>query len=397
MRWLITGFVAAAHSCIIFGAAGKGKSSVVRALVAELQEGRDPFGTKVKESTPNQHRVVWYTEEPIEQVKLQFEAQNVDLDRVDLLDTSFLWNDRDLVDEEMGEFVYASPFTQLCSRIDAKVGTDERYVAVVVDPLSMLFRDSNKGHEFDLDYNRFITPLERRGLAVIMIGHPRKDSPKDAPLSASLKGTERLFSRPRLVSAVMSENRKQLMAQDTRERVKAQSTLHPPLIEFEEAIDGETGEHDLWGVLAPLKNSYAKPESLRARHYSITGEKEGEGKVRFSDKAWEPGMVRESDKPFGEAVTEHYRIHRREKMTAQEKQAHENNLDRDAQGESMRGFIENLAKEHQLGISTAELRQEIENAGFNWGGGQRIRVFKEFFSYDHGQKMYIPKQKDSFR
>ncbi len=218
--------------------------------------------------------------------------------------------------------VPASPHTELLNRIDQAASEGRPYRAIVIDPLSKMIGDTNKADVFERRWDETVVPLEARGLAVIGILHPRKDNAKDSTLEASLKGTERLFSLPRMVAYARAATTTVLLRQ-AKERDDGVMHSNPVRDRFNRTANGDLSEENgLIGVLSPLKNSHEPPHKLLAWQYSIVighgDDENGDAVAEFSSIPWRSSDFDHHDldgRSFGVAVAGKYELYRSEKQT----------------------------------------------------------------------------------
>ena len=369
VHWLINQFVAVGQTTIIFGDSGGGKTTIVRSLIRHIVDGSDPFrdDSENNDAEEERGRVLWWLgEEDVALTKPNFSAADLDSNDVDLLDKGHKWTCEDILETQSDgsrTFVKTSPHTQLLNRIDLVASEGRPYRAIVIDPLSKMIGDTNKAELFEKRWDETVVTLESRGLAVIGIVHPRKDNPAGSKLEASLKGTERLFSLPRVVAYTQSAAAKALLSQ-AKEYSNGSSHANPIRDRFNTTGKGELpGDKGLIGVLAPLKNSYEQPDSLKAWQYSILV-KNGVGAARFSSVPWrahELDYFELNGRSFGAAVAGKYELIRREKQTKQEKLASEQLEDRVAEADTLNEFMKALF-EKQEEWSPSELNSAAKKA-----------------------------------
>ena len=404
-QWLIHQFVCEGQTTVLYGAAGSGKSTVVRMLVQHIVDGTDPFApvampTALLSEPPG--KVLWWMgEEQLEMAMSKFDVANINRAHCAILDRTFDWKFQDIMEiTESGDeqIVQLSPYTELLNLIDENNADrhDAPFRAIVIDSLPQLLGDTNQAHQFEERWKNLIVPLEKRGLAVIAIAHPRKDSPRDAPLEASLKGTERLFSLPRLVTFIRAAPTKDILRQgktdqqaDTyrnpiRDRFNA-TPYKRPLLEDEGLI----------GVLAPLKNSFVKPEDLLARQFSVISKKD-HGVAVLSTMPWRSSEFSREEldgRSFGSAVAAKYELRKAEKLSHVEKLAKDQREDQQQERLSMRTLMRRLFEE-QAEWTATDLSLQIEKEGFEPKGGQSIRIRGEFAIYDAKDKIWRAKSPD---
>lgn len=398
VEWLIHPFVAAGHATVLYGAPASGKSTVARALVKAMIESIDPFDDskpQLFDGTPG--RILWWMgEEHLATTLLKFDTIGIDREWCDILDRDFDWQCTDeIVIEPDGSdhFAVKSPYTQLLERIDAANAAGKPYRAIIIDSLPQIIGDTNKAEIFERRWKEIIVPLERRNVAVIAIAHPRKDNPTNASLEASLKGTERLFSLPRLVVYARAAPTKDLLAQ-SKEREEGVIHSNPIRDRFNATGDSDLREDEgLIGVLVPLKNSHERPENLTAYQYSIVN-LDGIGIARFSYKPWRTNdfTTQQLDgRSFGATVAEKYELKRRERLSKSEQLAQEHLADHESTQISLNRMYEQAAKNNPEGIASDALQKFIEDMGFEWRTGQSARTRLKHFTYDFRKKRYIPK------
>ena len=402
-NWLVHGFVCSGHTTLIYGNSSAGKSTLVRYLVSHIVQHTDPFNANdtLMDLKEQPGRVLWWMgEEHVPTTRKAFESANIDWDRIDILDrTHKWWPNVDQHELSGGDVVPVSisPYTDMLITIDQAKRDGDPYQAIVIDTIPQLLGDTNKSDVFEQRWEQLIVPLERRGLAVIAIAHPRKDNPVSAPLEASLKGTERLFSLPRLVAFARSAKTSDLLRQSNIQEAGAIAPRNPIRDRFNQTGDSPPPPEDrgLIGVIVPLKNSYLEPEQLKAWQYSII-DHDGVGIAQFSREPWNASDISTEQldgRSFGATIADTYQLKRREKQTAREKQAHEANLDREAEQKTLKNLFRQVAKDHPDGIDRSELREIVEQDGYTWRSGQVDRVRIEVFRYDVKTKNYISKQK----
>ena len=341
----------------------------------------------------------WLGEEDIALTKPKFIAAELNLDDIDMLDRGHKWRCDDVIEIQSDgsrEIVEASPHTQLLNHIDEAAQQGQPYRVIVIDPLSTMIGETNKADIFEKRWDETIAPLESRGLAVIAIMHPRKDDPINSPLEASLRGTERLFSLPRLVAHVQSETTKELLRQ-SKEFDDGVTHANPIRDRFNATDGGQLNEDKgSIGVLSPLKNSYAKPEQLLAWQYSLVDgdgsngsdqditvvddenfeEEEGVGVAKFSRIPWRPaelGVIERDGKSFGSAIASKYELVRREKQTKQEQLAAVQLDEQNMKGETAVDFLNGLFDQKEQWTSP-EFENAVKERGYSNESGSFLRA-----------------------
>ena len=402
INWLINQYVAVGQTTIIFGKSGRGKTTIVRSLVRHIVEGTDPFASP-NESQASQSargRALWWLgEEDVALTKPKFTAAELELDDIDLLDRGHKWRCDDVIEiksDGVREFVDVSPHTQLLNRIDQASQQGQPYSVIVIDPLSTMLGETNKSEVFEKRWDETVVTLESRGLAVIAIMHPRKDDPINSPLEASLRGTERLFSLPRLIAHVQSETTKELLRQ-SKEFDDGVTHANPIRDRFNGTGNGQLHEDKgSIGVLSPLKNSHIRPEQLLAWQYSLvnvnggrganqdfTGvdsehaeEEAGVGVAEFSRIPWRPadiGVLERDGKSFGSAIASKYELVRREKQTKQEQLAAAQLDDRAVESETVADFLNGLF-DRKARWSTSDFEDAVKEQGYSYSSGAFVRA-----------------------
>ncbi len=395
-EWLATGFIARGQTTVIYGQSSAGKSTVIRKLLYDtIIRQIDPFcengDRKLALSVPRGKVILVSVEEQPALTKPKFQAVGMeDSDYVHL--NIHLADDADEIDTESEEYIRKSPYTQLIELIDRSKQSERPYQAIVIDPLGQFFGDQNKAHVIDETWDRLSQPLERRGLAVILIAHPRKDSPADSPIRAALKGSERLLSRPRIVALIQSGDAKSLKKyDDARRESKEKSSsklghLYPSIKQLEEKTDFPGGTV---GAVISVKRSDGRPEDRRAWQFSLSEVELDNGGnapklsgVRVSFAA-APLKYEQNDtkNDFEEFVYDIYRIQKLQKQSQQEKLAADQRQDRRDDAEDLESVLTKVFSEKSE-LSSAELAEAIENAGFSAQSGQTQRVKRRVASYD---------------
>ena len=395
VHWLISQFVAVGQTTIIFGESGGGKTTIVRSLVRHIVDGSDPFkvnGQSEGIQSVRGRALWWLGEEDVALTKPSFSAAELGTDDVDMLDKGHKWTCVDTVEIQSDgskTIVSESPHTQLLNRIDEAASEGRPYRAIVIDPLSKMIGDTNKADLFEKRWDETVVTLESRGLAVIGIVHPRKDNPVGSKLESSLKGTERLFSLPRVVAYTQSATTKALLRQSKRHD-DGTTHVNPIRDRFNATCNGElTAEKGLIGVLAPLKNSYEQPELLKAWQYSILV-KDDVGAAKFSTIPWRADdfdYVELDGRSFGAAVAGKYELIRIEKQTKQEKLASEELEDRVAEADTLNEFM-NALFDRQAEWTPSELNSAAKKQGYSTGSGAYFRARKRFAVFNASKQTW---------
>ena len=398
VRWLISQFVAEGQTTIIFGDSGGGKTTIVRSLLRHIVNGSDPFKVDGQNGSLKFERgraLWWLGEEDVALTKPNFSAAELSADDVDMLDKGHKWTCEDTVEIQSDgskTIVSVSPHTQLLNRIDRAADEGRPYSAIVIDPLSKMIGDTNKADLFEKRWDETVVTLERRGLAVIGIVHPRKDNPVGSKLESSLKGTERLFSLPRVVAYTQSATTKALLRQ-AKENDNGTTYTNPIRDRFNATGNGDISEEKgLIGVLAPLKNSYERPELLKAWQYSILV-KDDVGAARFSTIPWRAtdfDYLELDGRSFGAAVAGKYELIRREKQTKQEKLASEQLEDRVAEADSLNDFMYALF-ERQSEWTPSELNSAAKKQGYSTSSGAFFRARKRCAVFNASKQTWTSK------
>ena len=379
--WLIHQFVAVGQATIIYGDSGAGKTTIVRALIRHIVEGTDPFRTddQSEEGPAPRGRALWWLgEEDIALTKPKFAAAGISTDDVDMLDRGHKWSCVDTIElqpDGSREIVKESPHTELLNRIDEAASEGRPYRAIVIDPLSKMLGDINRSDVFERRWDETVVTLESRGLAVIGILHPRKDNAKDSTLEASLKGTERLFSLPRVVAYARAGATKVLLRQ-AKERDDGVTHSNPIRDRFNRTANGDLSEENgLIGVLSPLKNSHEPPQKLLAWQYSIVigngADESADAVAEFSSIPWRSSDFDHHDldgRSFGAAVAGRYELYRSEKQTKQEQLAAVRLEDRHTRKVNAKEFVKALFDTKKQ-WTASELKVEYENAGRSFDSG----------------------------
>lgn len=404
VRWLISQFVAEGQTTIIFGDSGGGKTTIVRSLIRHIVDGSDPFmvGDQNGCSQFERGRALWWLgEEDVALTKPNFSAAELNADDVDMLDKGHKWTCEDTVEiqsDRSKTIVSESPHTQLLNRIDRAASEGRPYRAIVIDPLSKMIGDTNKTDLFEKRWDETVVTLEYRGLAVIGIVHPRKDNPVGSKLESSLKGTERLFSLPRVVAYTQSATTKALLRQ-AKGNDNGTSHVNPIRDRFNATGNGEIPEEKgLIGVLAPLKNSYEQPELLKAWQYSILLKNEV-GAAKFSTIPWRAtdfDYLELDGRSFGAAVAGKYELVRRKKQTKQEKLASEQLEDRVAEADSLNDFM-NALFDRQSEWTPSELNSAAKKQGYSTSSGAFFRARKRYAVFNASKQIWKSKNANSHR
>ncbi len=416
-HWLIHQFIAVGESTIIFGHSGSGKTTIVRSLVRHIVEGSDPFLPKQEydDQPAKRGRVLWWLgEEKVARTIPKFEAAGLGYDDVHLLDRGHKWTCEDLVEIQTDgsrSITKLSPHTDLLNRIDKASAAGHPYRAIVIDPLSTMIGDTNKADLFEKRWDETIVTLESRGLAVICIVHPRKDNNTGSTLEASLKGTERLFSLPRVVAYVRSAPSKPLL-QQSREHDDGVTHTNPIRDRFNATGEGNLDESSgSIGVLSPLKNNHVRLERLLAWQYSLVNvpvrdedegsnvskesdEKDGVGVAEFSSIPWRPKEfdLRDLDgKSFGAAVAGKYELYKGERQTKQEQLAEVQLEDRHAEGETIVDYLTNLFKRQDV-WTPSDLEAAIQEKGNSPNSGAFHTARRKVAKYDATQNVWRRKE-----
>ena len=420
INWLIHQFIASGQTTIVFGKSGRGKTTIVRSLIRHIVEGTDPFlPTSETAVTSNERgRALWWLgEEDVALTKPKFSAADLELDDIDMLDRGHKWRCDDVLEVSVDgskDFVDISPHTQLLNRIDRATRDGRPYRVIVVDPLSTMIGETNKADVFEKRWDETVVTLESRGLAVIGIMHPRKDDPINSPLEASLRGTERLFSLPRLVAHVQSETTKEILRQ-SKEFDDGVTHANPIRDRFNATCEGTLNENrGSIGVLSPLKNSHIRPERLLAWQYSLVNvngsddsgesptddshngvdEQDGDGVAEFSRIPWRPedlGLLDRDGKSFGSAVASKYELMRREKQTKQEQLAAVELEDRKEEGETLEGLM-SAWFDRQHNWPCDELNEKIQEHGYSPSSGAASRARKKIAILDRSRLIWTKRQ-----
>ena len=400
VRWLIHQYVAAGQTTLIYGDSGGGKTTIVRSLVKHIVEATDPFRPHDEENEDRGERgraLWWLGEEDLALTKPKFAAADVSTDDVDMLDKGHKWSCEDTIEVQLDgsrTFVDVSPHTQLLNRIDRATSDGRPYRVIVIDPLSKMIGDTNKSDLFERRWDETIVTLEARGLAVIGIVHPRKDNPVNSTLEASLKGTERLFSLPRIVAYARAATSKALLRQ-AKEGDDGVSHRNPIRDRFNATENGELSEDNgLIGVLCPLKNSHEQPESLLAWQYSITV-KNDVGAAKFSKIPWRAAdfdYVELDGRSFGAAVAGKYVLFRREKQTKQEQLAAVQLEDQIVEAASCAEFLNKLFDE-QKDWPPANFKKAVEDQGYSYNSGSFLRSRQTIAVFDPARHVWTRKPK----
>ena len=371
--WLIVGLVARYNESIVFGKPGRGKTTLVRMICGGVVPGHST-------QPDGRYRVLWITnEETLAEVIKDFEAAGLHRKQADaatpanlaLLDqVQMQWRDADKMTQIKGTTLYAvsepSPYTKLVELVDQAEADGHPFDILVVDSLGQLTVDQNKGEKWDDASNRFLEPLKRRGLAVVIIGHPRKDKPnKDADLIADLKGSERLYSRPRLVSVVVGGGRKGLTKQ--AERLSEQDPNFANILSFDNSISNER-EPSMLGCWAALKASKLHVDEWPAWQFVIEGVGDADAKVvKFAANPWTPKMVNAYGEDFGEAVAKYYEIHKAPVLSEANKLAKETRIENYEQAKTAADVIAQTVKANgDTPTPATEIKKALAEAGFKW-------------------------------
>lgn len=404
VHWLIHQFIAAGQTTLIYGDSGVGKTTIVRSLVKHIVEATDPFDSngKIDEDRGKRGRAIWWLgEEDLALTKPKFSAADISTDDVDMLDKGHKWSCEDTIEVQVDgsrQFLDVSPHTQLLNRIDQASADGKPYRVIVIDPLSKMIGDTNKADLFERRWDETIVTLEARGLAVIGIVHPRKDNPVNSTLEASLKGTERLFSLPRVVAYARASTSKALLRQ-ARENDNGVTHRNPIRDRFSTTGNGELNEDSgLIGVLCPLKNSHERPELLQAWQYSIIV-KDDVGAAKFSSTPWRAAdfdYLELDGKSFGAAVAAKYVVHKREKQTKQEQLAAVQLEDQVVESASRIEFLNGLF-EKQSEWSTSDFRKAVEQQGFSYNSGSFLRSREKIAVFNRSTQVWTRKPKHSIK
>ena len=117
VQWLIYQFVAPGQTTLIYGDAGVGKTTIVRALIRHIVNGSDPFQSDDQNGNESdiKGRVIWWLgEEDLALTKPKFAAADVHADDVDMLDKGHKWMCDDKIEIQSDgsrRFVDTSPHT----------------------------------------------------------------------------------------------------------------------------------------------------------------------------------------------------------------------------------------------------------------------------------------------
>ena len=256
--------------------------------------------------------------------------------------------------------------------------------------------DTNKADLFERRWDETVVTLESRGLAVIGIVHPRKDNPINSRLEASLKGTERLFSLPRVVAYVRASTTRALLRQ-ANEQGEGVTHRNPIRDRFNATCDGDLNEDNgLIGVLCPLKNNHVQPELLQAWQYSIVV-RDNVGTAEFSSIPWKATDFdyRALDgRSFGSTVASKYELYRREKQSKQEQLAAVQLEDQAVETASRVEFLKSLFVQRKEWVAS-DFRRVVEEQGYSYNSGSFLRARQKVAVYNSSKQIWTRKVLES--
>lgn len=400
VQWLLKDVVAAGNTTVICGESKAGKSTLVRKLVAHIIEHTDPFSADATLDglRPPQGRVIWYTgEENLAEAYRAFDAAGVDRSRCTFFDDATMqWrpntDKHEVLDDGSLVPIELSRYSEMLNIIDQAKRDGDPFHAIVLDTLPQVLGDINRGDYVDKSWRESILLLERRDLAVIGIMHPRKDNPPNAPIEASVKGSERMLSRPRLVFFARSTAAQDLLHYADKKAADGLGSKNPIRDRFNKT-EPRPAESGRIGVLVPLKNSHAKDDSLKGWQYSMVNE--GDVPVaRFSTLPWVPTDVPpefRDGKSFAEAVARKYLIEPPAKESEVEKGARVLNKEKSDERMTLHQVFREIYEAFPEGLASKEMQSEVEARGRRWPSRDAGTIARKYFdSGGKGSRFWTP-------